>query len=357
MEFVKDGWTALLPGVPLVVTLVVGILLLVGASRILERYYRGRTDRNMRLQIIMLLLSFVLLVVVVLAAPINDTQKGQILSLVGLVLSAAIALSSTTFVGNAMAGLMMGAVKGFRVGDFVSIGEHFGRVTERGLFHVEIQTEQRDLVTLPNLHLVTHPVRVVRSSGTIVYAEVSLGYDVHREPIKEALLRAAATVELQDPYVQIVNLGDFSVVYRISGLLTEVKQLLTCRSRLRGAAMDELHAAGIEIVSPNFMNTRAVDPQTRFVPQPVRRTKEAHSEALPEEMVFDKADEAESHDQQVQRLAQLEAEIKQREEALAKTGDGQEKEQQGVRIEKMKRLRDTLAARLDAVGEDGKQAP
>jgi len=37
------------------------------------------------------------------------------------------------------------------------VGDYFGRVTERGLFHVEIQTEDRDLATLPNMFLVSQP--------------------------------------------------------------------------------------------------------------------------------------------------------------------------------------------------------
>ncbi len=338
----------LLPGIPLVVALVIGVLALFGVSRMLQRHNQGRTDGNMRRQAIMLLLSFALLVIVVVVAPIGDEQKGQILSLVGIVLSAAIALSSTTFVGNAMAGMMMSAVKGFRVGDFVSVGEHFGRVTERGLFHVEIQTEQRDLITLPNLHLVTTPVRVVRSSGTIVFAEVSLGYDVQRDRIQAALLRAAEKVELQDPYVQILNLGDFSVLYRVSGMLTEVKHLLTCRARLRAASLDELHAANIEIVSPNFMNTRAIDPQTRFVPAPTRQQEPDEGEVIPEELIFDKADEAVSNEQLAQNLIELEARIKETDSELGRAGSDAEKERLRSRLERMKRLREQWAARLDA---------
>ena len=60
------------------------------------------------------------------------------------------------------------AVRNFRMGDFIRVAEHFGRVSERGLFHTEIQTENRDLTTLPNLFLVTHPVTTIRTSGTIV---------------------------------------------------------------------------------------------------------------------------------------------------------------------------------------------
>ena len=83
-----------------------------------------------------------------------------------------------------MAGLMLQVAKSFSPGDFVRVGEYFGRVTERGLFHVEKQTEDRDLTTLPNLHLATNSITVVHSAGTIVSAELSLGYDVSHVLLK-----------------------------------------------------------------------------------------------------------------------------------------------------------------------------
>ena len=119
-------------------------------------------------QIVMLVLTGIAVVWVLLVVPVNDTTRGQLLSLFGLLLTAVITLSSTTFIANAMAGLMLRAVRNFRLGDFLRVGEQFGRVTERGLFHTEIQTEDRDLATLQNLYLVTNPVKVVHASGTVV---------------------------------------------------------------------------------------------------------------------------------------------------------------------------------------------
>ena len=113
--------------------------------------------------------------IILLAVPIGDDTRTQLIGLLGLLLSVVIALASTTFVANAMAGFMLRAVRSFHTGDFIQVGEQFGRVTERGLFHIEIQTEDRDLTTLPNLYLVSNPVKVIRYSGTVVSATVSLG--------------------------------------------------------------------------------------------------------------------------------------------------------------------------------------
>lgn len=196
---------------------------------------------------------------VIIALPVDAQLRGQLLSLFGIALTALITLSSTTFVSNAMAGLMLRSLDNFRAGDFVRVGEHFGRVSERGLLHTEIQTEDRDLVTLPNLFLITQPVRVVHASGTLVSCELSLGYDVPRGMVREQLEAAALEAGLTDPFVHVMTLGDFSVGYRVSGFLAEVRTLVSARSRLAGSVLDALHGAGIEIVSPSFMNQRALE--------------------------------------------------------------------------------------------------
>lgn len=122
---------------------------------------------------------------------------------------------------------------------------------------------------MPNLDLVTQPMKIARSSGTIVSAEVSLGCDVPRQRVAELLQAAARQAGLAEPFVQVRALGDFLVTYRAAGLLDEVASLISTRSRLREAILDSLHAAGIEIVSPNFMNTRAQPEQARIIPPTV----------------------------------------------------------------------------------------
>ncbi|MDX1500786.1 MAG: mechanosensitive ion channel family protein [Thermoanaerobaculia bacterium] len=260
-----------------------------------RRRSRRRGVGNFGNQLVMLGLTLLGLILVIMALPVSTGLRSQVLQLMGIVLSAGVAISSTTFLGNAMGGILLRAVRSFRTGDFVSVGNSFGRVSERGLFHTEIQTEDRDLTTLPNLYLVANPVKVVRASGTVVSATVSLGYDVGHARIERLLLRAAAKAGLEDPFVQICELGDFSVTYRAAGLLTDVKQLLTTRSNLRAAMLDELHGDGVEIVSPNFMNTRALSPDSPVMP---RRPAMARQklERAPEEVVFDKAEEAEERE-------------------------------------------------------------
>jgi hypothetical protein len=113
-------------------------------------------------------------------------------------------LTTTAVICLVMAAITPRVTKSFSIGDFVSVGEHSGKVSERGLFDAEIQS----------------------------------------------VMVAAHAAGLKDSYVHILSLGDFSVSYRVSGLLLEAKTLLTCRSRLNAWVLDSLHGQEMGIVSP-----------------------------------------------------------------------------------------------------------
>jgi len=284
----------LIIGLQAVATIVMLALVAKFANSRLVKHFEGKPHLAFRRQLIQLAGVLAIILALILFLPLDSELRGQLLGLYGIVVSATIALSSTTLVGNVMAGIMLKTIKSCRPGYYITVGDHFGRVTTMDLLHTEIQTEERDLTTLPNLYLVSNPVRVMRTSGTLLYVELSLGYDVSRHEIEKVLLAAATETGLESPFVQIRELGDFSVTYRVSGLLTEVNRLLDKRRELRARTMDALHAADIEIVSPNFMNTRNFDTSERFVPDVHAPEEPADAGPSTDALVFDKAEEAES---------------------------------------------------------------
>jgi len=277
-----------------VATIVVLGLVARFANSRLVKHFEGKPHLAFRRQLIQLAGVLAVILALILFLPLDSELRGQLLGLYGIVVSATIALSSTTLVGNVMAGIMLKTIKSCRPGYYITVGDHFGRVTTMDLLHTEIQTEERDLTTLPNLYLVSNPVRVMRTSGTLLYVELSLGYDVSRHEIEKLLLEAATETGLESPFVQIRELGDFSVIYRVSGLLTEVNRLLDKRRELRARTMDALHAADVEIVSPNFMNTRNFDARDRFIPDVEVAAEPVDTATSTDALVFDKAEEAES---------------------------------------------------------------
>lgn len=305
--------------IPLLATVVGVVLFLLTANwMLLVRHPEFDNAQKLPRQLVMLGFTIAGVVAIAISLPVSDSVQNQVIALIGISLSAVIAMSSTTIVANLMAGIILRMTQAFKTGDFIRVGDHFGRVADRGLFDTEIQTEQRELVSLSNSFLIAHPVAVVRSSGTIVSGTLSLGYDVEHRRVESLLVEAAQAAGLEEPFVLIVELGNYAITYRISGLLTEVKSLLTARSNLYRHVLDTLHRDGVEIVSPTFMNQRRMDEQVRIIPEAIGADT-APDNARPEDIVFDKAEESE---QRENAKSQLEGELHALEAKLkAATGD------------------------------------
>lgn len=321
--------------VPLIATVLVCAALLWVAHRLLiARHPEIGNEQMLPRQLIMLGLTLGSLVALVLAFPVSESSRNQIIGLIGLLLSGIIAFSSSTIFANLMAGIMLRVTRPFGTGDFVSVNGHFGRVVERGLLDTEIQTEDRELVAFPNTSLITNPVTVVRSSGTIVSVRLSLGYDIHHTRIETLLLDAVKDCGLEEPFVQILELGNFAVTYKASGMLLDTKTLLTARSNLCRSVLDTLHGNGVEIMSPAFMNQRPMADAMQVIPREPSRAP-AETLAVAEEVVFDKAVSAEQLEKEKEQLA---ATIKDYEKLLAESTDGDKKQAK----ERIKECRERL---------------
>lgn len=331
-------------------------LLYYGIKFLMNRQAKGNTDSSLIRSILLFLIVMIGIISIILALPMDPEIKKEVTNIIGIVISAVLALSSATFIGNALAGIMLKAVKNFKPGDFILVEDVYGRVTEMGLFHTEVQTENRDLTTLPNLYLTTNPVKVTRSSGTFIFSEVSLGYDVNRHKIEKALLKAAKSAGLNDPFVLITSLGDFTIVYKVQGLLENVKTIISSKSSLNAMVVDELHKAGIEIVSPRFVNQRQVN-ETVFIPKFIQNTdpsKEIKSKG-PENVIFDKADEAEGIESRKNLLFSLDEKLTKLFDELKTAETEEQKEAINKKIaasqEIKQKLIDRIGTKMDELGK------
>ncbi|MDX1810088.1 MAG: mechanosensitive ion channel [Sulfurospirillaceae bacterium] len=304
---------------------------------LIGRYPEVGNERKFPIQILLMVLTVVGILAIVMTLPISEEARSDIMRLIGIVLSGIIALSSTNIIGNLMAGLLLRIMKPFRTGDFIRVGDFFGRVSQRGLFDIEIQSETRELIAIPNAYLIKNPISATPGSGAIVSASLSLGYDIHHSEIESLLIKAAERSGLEHAFVHILELGNFSVTYRVSGLLEEVKGLITARSNLYKSVLDTLHTAGIEIVSPTFMNQRRIGENEKIIPTFTKKVSEKESVEA-EEIVFDKAEQAEQAELKEEKLIN---EIKNLETTLKETQDEDK--------DKIKQKIETKRARLKAI--------
>ena len=345
----------LLEFAPAMGTAVVTFLLLWGADWWLKRGGRDTGGTSTTFQFLRLILLAFALVAVILLLPFSDETQGQVLSLLGVVLTAVIALSSTTFVANMMAGLMLQASNTIRPGDFIRVADQFGRVTRRSLLQTRIQTEWRDLTTLPNILLINNPVTVLHRDGTIISAELTLGYDLPWTQVEALLVQAASETGLEDPFVLVQDLLDHAVAYRVAGFLPETRNLLTARSNLRKKSLEILHGAGVEIASPSIMMQRPIRPEMKVMPErPVRHSPPQELSSAPEERIFDKAEEAANLQQSRERLEQIKEELKALRDESKSGAEDREPDRQllAARLEAEAEWHRATIAALSEAGED-----
>ncbi|MCC2615897.1 mechanosensitive ion channel [Aestuariibacter halophilus] len=334
--------TALETYLPLIIG-VVCIVTVLGLAHwlLIARFPDMGNEQKFPRQLSMLVLTLCAVVALLFLLPIQDSSRNQLIGLLGILISGMLAFSSTTVLSNLMAGLLLRFTKPFQVGDYVRIGEYAGRISERGLFDVEIQTESRELIAVPNTVCISQPVTTVRRSGTIISATLSLGYDVDRRQIETCLMGAATATGLQEPFVHILALNDFSVTYRVAGLLEDAKQLISTRSSLYGQVLDSLHGAGIEIVSPGFMNQRPLTPEQKILPPSQAGKKQETVAPTAETLAFDKAEQAEAQEREkaelTETLQQLQSDVK-------TASDGEQKQRLQHRV-------DALKARLEHLNQ------
>ncbi len=343
--------STLLQDIPTSVGIVIVLMLVLRLTdRLMER--RASVTEFTR-QLTMICLTLIAALLALLALPNSVVTNAEVIRLVGVAATVIVTLASTTLLGNAMAGLMLRNVKSFRPGDFVRIGEHFGRVSDRGLFHVEIQTVKRDLVTIPNQFLITRPVTVVRSSGTVITADVSLGYDTAHQVVEPILMEAAERAGLTEPFVHVLELGDYTVTYRIAGFLSNVKTLFTAQSSLHRRVLDSLHDAGVEIASPLLVGHRGLSESAPLIPrldQAVLSHREEDESAAPSELIFDKAEEAAAEDRAQTELDSYRAEAKELERSLKDAPDS-ERPRIEDKMDSVLRKIEVLDAELEAMEE------
>ena len=160
--------------------------------------------------------------------------------------------------------------------------------------------------------------------------------------VSEILRAATAVAGLKDGFVHVRELGDYAISYRVAGLLEDIQSLISARSTLMGAMLDALHEANIEIVSPNFMNTRALPLEQKFIPT-ITRTHRGVAQATAEELAFDKAEDAASVEKIRAAITQIEADIG----ALK----GAKDEQSGAQLKALEQRKALLIAQMKNADE------
>jgi small-conductance mechanosensitive channel len=174
-------------------------------------------------------------------------------------------LGSTSAISNIVAGIVITYMRPFKLGDRVQIGDTIGDITERSLLVTRIKTIKNLDITVPNSsilgnHIINFSKNASEDVGIILHTSVTIGYDVPSKEVVAALIKGAQKSEhiLQEPapFVLIKALDDFYVNYEINGYTKNPEKAAVIYSILHENIKNELHIAGIEILSPHYQAIR-----------------------------------------------------------------------------------------------------
>ena len=191
--------------------------------------------------------------------PASESRAFQGVSVfVGIIFS----LSSSTAIGNLVAGLVITYMRSFKVGDRIQIQGNTGYVVEKNLMVLRIKTNKNEYVTIPNLQVLSASIINYNTSsdedeeGLILYAEITFNYATPWRLIHEILIEAALktkyVLESPKPFVLQTALDDNYARYQINCYTKEIGKVSSIYTDLFQNLQDAFASHGLDMTAPEY---------------------------------------------------------------------------------------------------------
>jgi small-conductance mechanosensitive channel len=189
---------------------------------------------------VLLRAAIVLAALVFLAPVVTGTTEG-VTGRVGLIAIVALGLASVPVLACAVVGALWLYGRRLRVGEYVELGAHRGRVSELNLLELRVTTADRTELRVPHLLTLVHPLRLLG-------ARPRLTLDLYVHPgcsvteVRSLLATVAGKVGAE-PSVEIVAADADAIRFRVAATCDS----LEARTAFHIAALDALSAAGVRL--------------------------------------------------------------------------------------------------------------
>ena len=196
----------------------------------------------------------------VLVYPYLPGESSPAFKGISVFLGVLFSLGSTSAVANFVAGIILIYTRGFRVGDWVTIGENTGEVVGMSMLATHMRTIRNEEITLPNSLVlgsyVTNYSLDAQEKGVVLHTSVTIGYNAPWRTIHKLLIDAALKTKYilpePMPFVLQANLQDSYVQYEINAYTDRPLLMPYIYSDLHANIQDSFYEAGVEIMSPIF---------------------------------------------------------------------------------------------------------
>jgi len=240
----------------LFVAVLILIVFLVG-YRVTRRPLGGILDRAGFDRVLVTLLveniyRFALIIFgLVMAASQLGVNVGAALAGIGVV-GIAIGFAAQDALANTIAGFMIFWDKPFRVGEWVTVRDQYGKVSDITLRSTRIRTRQNTYVVIPNKHVIDEVlVNHSHHGETRVDVPVGIAYKedilAARQVLLEAVKGLPGVVAKPEPTVVVNGLGASSVDLFVRVWIDNAAQEMPVYFAVMEASKRALDAAGIQI--------------------------------------------------------------------------------------------------------------
>jgi CRP-like cAMP-binding protein len=158
--------------------------------------------------------------------------------------------------GNAFAGIAIQIEKPFRVGQWISAGDHVGRVVEVTWRATKILTKAGNLTVVPNSQMAAHAIQNYSEPAAPTRLEIDVGADYRTPPndVRDAMLaamrQAKYVLAAPAPEVLLADFGASAIVYKARFWIDDFSIDGRAKDAVRTAVYYEFRRRGIEIPWP-----------------------------------------------------------------------------------------------------------
>lgn len=236
------------------VVLVVAYVLARVVSSLLSAAADRLTVHRFRVTLLIPLVKFGLYAgaIWVIVGLLFDLTTTQLVAFSGLA-GAALGLGLKDFLADIVGGLVVVAEQPYRIGDKVSVGDHYGEVVDIGIRSTRIVTPEDTAVVIPNFHMLNRSIANANTGDAemLVAVEFYVAPDADvteaRDVVEDALV-TSPFVYVDDDHPFAVDLEDDLYYRTITGkaYVNDLRDELRFKSDVTERVLAEFAARGIE---------------------------------------------------------------------------------------------------------------
>lgn len=180
----------------------------------------------------------------------------NVIAVSSLVVGFVLANATQDTLGSLVSGLALNAENSFSIGDWISVGDRIGKVTDITWRSTRLCTKNMEDLIVPNATLSKETlVNFSRPTPELrIRIPIGISYDIPPNKVREVVLEAVRDVQGIDPFpapkVRLVEYGDFAILYDILFYIHDYEKMDDIRAEFMNLLWYRLKRANIAIPFP-----------------------------------------------------------------------------------------------------------